>query len=143
MMKTKSLIFILIVIIFSGNLFAQSGNRLEKIKAQKVAYITKELNLTVEEAQIFWPVYNELSDKLEDLRIRKAALYSKEIKGRKNIPEKESMTIVDKYLGFEVAETDLKKEYHEKFKKVVQWGDEYVASLDLIGTWVEVIYEPY
>ena len=32
----------------------------EKIEAMKVAYLTNELELTVEESQAFWPVYNEL-----------------------------------------------------------------------------------
>ena len=118
-MKTKSIIFILAGLIFSVNLFAQPGKRMEKIKAQKVAYITKELDLTVEEAQVFWPVYNALSKKLDEIRAGKAELYSSEIRGRINIPEEESLVLVDKYLDFEVAEIDLKKEYHLKFKKVL------------------------
>mgnify|MGYP003531372575 FL=1 len=31
----------------------------EKVEATKVAYFTKKLNLTPEEAQVFWPVYNK------------------------------------------------------------------------------------
>lgn len=33
----------------------------EKVKAQKVAFITTKVDLTVEEAQKFWPVYNQVS----------------------------------------------------------------------------------
>ena len=40
----------------------------EKIEAMKVAYLTNELELTVEESQAFWPVYNELQDKEIELR---------------------------------------------------------------------------
>ena len=40
----------------------------EKIEAIKVAYLTNELELTVEESQAFWPVYNELQDKEIELR---------------------------------------------------------------------------
>ena len=40
----------------------------EKIEAMKVAYLTNELELTVEESQVFWPVYNELQDKEIELR---------------------------------------------------------------------------
>lgn len=35
----------------------------EKMKAEKVAYITSKVNLSVEEAQKFWPVYNEVSER--------------------------------------------------------------------------------
>ena len=34
------------------------GDDSKKIQAMEVAYITKELNLTPEEAQKFWPVFN-------------------------------------------------------------------------------------
>ncbi len=33
----------------------------ERVNAQKIAYITMELELTTEEAQAFWPVYNKFS----------------------------------------------------------------------------------
>ena len=32
----------------------------EKVRAEQVALITEELNLTEAEAQAFWPVYNEV-----------------------------------------------------------------------------------
>ncbi len=35
----------------------------EKMKAEKVAFITSKVNLSVEEAQKFWPVYNEISER--------------------------------------------------------------------------------
>jgi membrane-associated HD superfamily phosphohydrolase len=35
------------------------GPRNEKVELLKVNYITKELNLTKEEAEKYWPVYNE------------------------------------------------------------------------------------
>ena len=41
----------------------------EKIEAIKAAYITKALDLSVEESQQFWPVYNELHKKELTLRM--------------------------------------------------------------------------
>ncbi len=35
------------------------GNQGEKIKALEIAYITKQLNLSSEEAEKFWPVFNK------------------------------------------------------------------------------------
>jgi HKD family nuclease len=34
----------------------------------KIAFITKQLALTTEEAQKFWPLYNDFSDKAKNLR---------------------------------------------------------------------------
>ena len=39
----------------------------EAIQAQKVAFITQEVGLTSEEAEKFWPLYNEMDRKLNEL----------------------------------------------------------------------------
>ena len=39
----------------------------EKVEAQKIAFITNALNLTPEESQKFWPLYNEYSAKEKEL----------------------------------------------------------------------------
>ncbi len=45
--------------------FAQDGGRLE---AYKIAFLTKKLNLSSEEAQKFWPVYNKYIDEIRQVR---------------------------------------------------------------------------
>lgn len=49
--------FLLLIAVAAAN---GQPNRHERIKAEKIAFITDELNLTPEEAQIFWPVYNQM-----------------------------------------------------------------------------------
>ena len=68
----KNLLVILLILTgFCSGLNAQgcgdNCKKKEQIKAQKVAFITDKLQLTVEEAQQFWPVYNELDKKSEDI----------------------------------------------------------------------------
>ena len=41
----------------------EDGNWKDRMKSEQVAFITTELNLTPEEAQTFWPVYNQASEK--------------------------------------------------------------------------------
>lgn len=61
--------FILILTLFLGiglQSHAQdddkkAGGRLE---ALKIAYLTKKLNLSTEEAQKFWPIYNQYADEI-------------------------------------------------------------------------------
>ncbi len=50
---------------------AQNGNRLE---ALKIAYITKRLDLSPDEAQKFWPIYNQYAEEL--MRTRQDAIRS-------------------------------------------------------------------
>jgi hypothetical protein len=68
--KLYSILFLLISFTF----YAQ-GERMkekrEQIKAMKVAFITTELNLTTNEAEKFWPIYNTYDDKQFELRHKK------------------------------------------------------------------------
>jgi hypothetical protein len=59
----KILFFITCTLVFTTNILAQDnqqpGNRKELIQKFIIARITNELNLTVNEAQQFWPVFNK------------------------------------------------------------------------------------
>lgn len=69
----------------------------EAIDALKTAFITKELELSAEEAQKFWPVYND---------------YVAEIKKAK----KEAK---DDVVAFEEKKVNVLKKYKENFKKIL------------------------
>jgi hypothetical protein len=45
---------------------AQNG---EGIQALKIAYLTKQLNLTPEDAEKFWPVYNQYTKEIRQIRL--------------------------------------------------------------------------
>jgi hypothetical protein len=69
---------LLFTILVSAVLFAsaQNGNRL---KALEIAYITNKLNLSPEEAQRFWPIYNNYSLELKVARMKAMNNNSSEI----------------------------------------------------------------
>jgi len=62
------IIEVLLLVAISTVAVAQPQNAREKIEAAKIALITERLNLTPEQAQKFWPVYNEYSKKQQELR---------------------------------------------------------------------------
>jgi hypothetical protein len=70
-MKTKFLLPLLLLFVSAVSFSQGFRGKKEKVKALKVAYITEELNLTTEEAQRFWPVYNAFDDKQAELRHEK------------------------------------------------------------------------
>ena len=69
----KKLYFILALIIATSFAKAQdeqaSVKKQQDIEALKVAFISKELDLTPDEAQKFWPVYNQYSKEIKATRI--------------------------------------------------------------------------
>lgn len=65
-MKKTALILCLLAMMPVMNIFAQekgSGDWKQRMMSEKIAYITVELSLTPSEAEVFWPVYNQYSEK--------------------------------------------------------------------------------
>ncbi len=75
----------------------KQGLRKNNIEALKVAYITRQLNLTAEEAQKFWPVHNVYFEELK--------------KARKDN--------LDNELAFEEKALSVRKRYSIDFKKIL------------------------
>lgn len=78
----KKILFLMTTIcVLAFNATAQTGNdggaRKEEVEKIIIAYITKKLDLTVDEAQQFWPVYNNFKT---DLRTAVKDLGGDEIK---------------------------------------------------------------
>lgn len=93
--------------------------RKEKIEQLKIAFITKELDLTTEEAEKFWPVYNEMSEAMKkekkSRREKNAALKT----NFETLSDAEIEKKATEILDSEIAEAKLKKEYTEKIAKVI------------------------
>jgi hypothetical protein len=91
----------------------------EKIEAQKVAYITNQLDLSPAEAQLFWPIYNEGQQKRKELR--KARMAKREEGAAKfdAMSDKEAEALIDGEMDFKQKDLDIQKDTHSKLKKVI------------------------
>ena len=93
--------------------------RKEQIKAQKVAFITNKLDLTVEEAQRFWPVYNEFDDKKEELQ--KTFIQNRwfEELNVESLTDEEAIQIADEQIIMAQKQLDLRKKYYIMYKSIL------------------------
>lgn len=112
---------VLLMLFLSVQLLAQPGNgdKKEKIAAAKIAFITKELNLTPQEAQVFWPVYNQFQNEMESLNKKRKS----ELMNAKNnidaMSDADVAKVIDNEFGYQQQELDLKRKYNEEFKKAL------------------------
>ncbi|MBP3942588.1 hypothetical protein J5U18_03245 [Sphingobacteriaceae bacterium WQ 2009] len=106
-----SLCFTLLLI---GGVSAQNRERFQAIENEKVAYITKELNLTPREAQQFFPVYNEYNKSMWS--IRSAKVESGTPAGARGFNGARKKTDV---IAYDTKEVELKKEYRTKFAQII------------------------
>ena len=70
-MKTKIILPIIFLLVASLSFSQGFKEKREKVKALKVAYITEQLELTTDEAQKFWPIYNAFDENQSELRHEK------------------------------------------------------------------------
>jgi hypothetical protein len=119
-MKIKILMPILLLISFFS--FSQNfKDKKEKIKALKVAYITVELNLTSDEAEKFWPIYNMHDDKQYTLRHKKmqSILNKTEDGGLNEMTDKEATTLVNQMGAINEEIYMIKKKFINDLQTVI------------------------
>ena len=91
----------------------------EQLEALKIAHITEKLALTPDEAQTFWPLFNEMEGKMKAIRKSRRKNRKDTKTNHDMLSDKELMAAVEKELDFEQQELDLKKEYNQKFSKII------------------------
>jgi hypothetical protein len=108
----KGIWSIIFCLTLNASIFAQDHReRYEQIEAIKVAFITKKLDLTTEEAQKFWPVYNNYQKELMEL-----------MKKRREFRQKTDIAPNDKInadLAYESKMLDLKKKYKKLYSRAI------------------------
>tara|TARA_B100001109_G_scaffold144622_1_gene117687 strand:+ start:193 stop:681 length:489 start_codon:yes stop_codon:yes gene_type:complete len=90
----------------------------EKIEAIKVAFITEQIDLTIEESQSFWPVYNQMSDKEHDLRKAQRDAFGG-LKDFENASDKEVEKAIMELANLSVDIEELRQSYLPKFIDII------------------------
>ena len=90
----------------------------EKIKAERVAFITSEVGLTAEEAQAFWPVYNKIEEQQVELMKSERTAFMALNKALKD-GEGDVQKLLDDYLKAKAANVNLHVANAKDYKKVL------------------------
>ncbi|MBN4051920.1 hypothetical protein JYT53_00295 [Cytophagaceae bacterium AH-315-L13] len=91
----------------------------DKLESFKIAYLTRELSLTSDDAKIFWPVYDQYSNELDKLRKERMKERDDTKRDFDNLSDKDIEKTVDGEIIFRQRELDIQKKYHDEFKKVL------------------------
>ena len=122
-MKIKNLIPIFLLFV-SFSFYAQGEKMKEKreqIKTLKVAFLTTELDLTSNEAEKFWPLYNAFDDKQFELRHQKMKSFMKRMDNETldKMTEKEASTLLAQMESSEEELFLLRKKFIASLKGVL------------------------
>ena len=127
-MKIRFILLAMLVMISSVSIAQERDkrkNRSEKLKAQKVAYITSNLDLTVEESEKFWPIYNKFQDELRALRDN-----GKRPRVSSEMTDEEAKDFINKGIEYEEKALSLRKVFINDISEVLPMVK--VARLEVI-----------
>jgi tRNA G37 N-methylase Trm5 len=88
-------------------------DRRDRLETLRIGFITEELNLSAEEAQKFWPVYNEYEAKMEAIRRERPP------KSTEDMSESDAKAWIEGNLQQETASIELRTDYVAKLLEVI------------------------
>lgn len=122
-MKKLHILLLGILFLSTLGLMAQRHGNLnengEKYYSQKIAFITDAMDLSPEEAAVFWPLYNENESKKKELLVAVGS-YRREIAGRfTELSEDEAKDALEVFQNHMKNMNALTIEYQNKYLEVV------------------------
>ena len=96
----------------------------EKIKALKISYLTEKLNLTPEEAQKFWPIYNAYDQEQHALRSKQRSELKKSLKNNDDVEalnESDAEKLIILKLSIDTKLHESQKDFVKKVKQVISF----------------------
>ena len=112
-MRRVAIIICFLIFCHSG--FAQGPEKM--MRSAKIGFITNRLNLTPQQAEKFWPVYNQFEEKRENLRIDKRKL---SLDMNKNgLTDDDAKKMIDAELKSRRDDLSLNEEFISEIQKVI------------------------
>ncbi len=119
-MKNVKRILLIIILLSAGFVNGQPPRQTkENVEAMKIGFITERLQLSPQEAQTFWPVYNQYHNELDKLRSSRREIMRDARENKDEMSDADAEKFVDGEIAFRQNELDILKKYHPQFKKIL------------------------
>jgi len=119
MKRIALLLFFSCVLLLGTTAVAQDNRtqeRTENVEAAKIAFLTDKMELTSEQAQKFWPLYNEYESKRRTLIRGYRSGYRQDVDA---LSEQEAKARIDTMFLTKEKELELEREYATKYLRVI------------------------
>ena len=121
----KNILITGLMMLLVGGLWAQNPQARQKIESARIGFITERLGLTPQQAEKFWPLYNEFRQRNQEAA-QELAAYRKSL-DLNNLTEDQSKRLVDLDLQLKQRRLDLEKQYSQRMLDVI--SNQQVARL--------------
>lgn len=97
----------------------KAEDRWEKFRAEKVSFLTDKLDLTPEEAQNFWPVYNKMEKERNNAQMARREIEQRVRDAAETMSDKEIIKLTREFAQKIDEEGTLATKYNEQFLKIL------------------------
>lgn len=113
-----------LVVIFLSSFFSLSAQTVKTdsekaLKAEKVAFLTKKMELTLDEAKQFWPIYDEYWDRKNHIVNERRRFVDEFLKESNNLSDAEISNYTNRYVNSHKQESDLLAEFNTRLKSIL------------------------
>ena len=115
----RIIVFFIIIMMFPVIRTSAQNTNLERLNNFKIGFFTKKLNLTSEEAEKFWPVYNDYQGQKNQIQLEKLKLNRNFNLNGSSLSDKQMEEMGDKFVDYLVQEANLAVAFHKKLKEVL------------------------
>ena len=111
--------------LLAGSIIASAQKRdnedwKQRMQSEKIAFLTMEIGLTPEEAQNFWPIYNQISESLDKAMFETFNSYMELEKAlNDNKSDKEISKCLEKYLTALGKQDEIRENSVSQYKKIL------------------------
>ena len=118
MISIKHLL-VLCILAFSLSLSAQTTDPEKALKAEKVTFLTNKLQLTADEAKVFWPIYDEYWERKIAIQNERRKFVEEFAKDVDKLSEADIINYTNRYVNSNKQETELLAEFNTKLKTIL------------------------
>ena len=112
----KVAIFLLFIVAFPLVRLTAQNTKLENLNAYKVGFFTKKLNLTSQEAEKFWPIYNDYQTQKNKIQLERISIIRNFNQSESSLTDAQLSEMGDKLVDGITQESSLAVSFHKKLK---------------------------
>lgn len=119
----RKLLMLIMMLAISMTASAQNKQEIEKtrtdILANKKQIIKATLDLSKQESDVFWPLYEEYQNALKPVHDRSSRLIANYLRDYKTLTDEQAELLISEVLNIEREQLKLKEAYVKKFSAVL------------------------
>jgi len=133
------------LLILSASLYAQSTETYiellrSNLQMEKKALIAEAMELTPEQSDVFWPIYNEFQLEASKIGNRKLAIIKEYAENYDSLSNDIADDLIDKSFDLEEDRISMHKDYYKKVKNALdaKYAGKFIQLVSRINTLIDI-----